>query len=449
MFDPKSISTFRFTGSSFDPASGRLSLGYALDDRYAFTERYTFPGVSRSLSPAETSVLERLVRLLHLAAGVSYFKTSVPPNIEIEGPGLSPGTAGFFNKLYVNGLGEFAFKNSLFLRGRVNFPVDLRSADSEPVELEKKTNGFLIPLGGGKDSLVTFEIVKRLGRPLATYILGDFPAIREVASSLHVPCFVAGRTIDPLLLRLNQEGAYNGHVPISSIFSLSALIVGVLHGFPTVLASQERSANSGNILHDGMEVNHQYSKSLEFERDFSELLQGEVSPGVRHFSLLRSFSEVHIAKLFARFPAYHQIFTSCNASFRLSSERKKIWCGKCPKCRFVFLILAPFLPKDRVLQIFGKNLLADTEQLVGYLDLLGLGEMKPFECVGEFDEARWSLAALAGSDDWKNEIVVKALLNRIPDVWDTSLLTNEIFSLSPEHCLPAELERAVHEFARA
>ena len=464
MFQPDNQKVFTFTGRAFDLESGKLSLGYSLGTDYHFEETYQFPRPSRSLTDGEKQVVEKLVFFLHLAAGVSYYKAAIPESIQIESGELGPEAARFFSDLYLHGLGEFSFRNSLSLTNRCQFPQGERTFSSkgavepktrEPEELTPEfelSKRFLIPLGGGKDSLVTVEILRTLPYPMATFVLGDFPVIEEVAKRTETPLFVVKRRLDPLLFELNKQGAYNGHVPISAIFSLTAILTAVLQDFSTVVASQERSASSGNVVYEGREINHQYSKSFAFEEALHNLLKSDVSPALSYFSLLRPLSELHIAKIFSRLEEYHSRFTSCNRAFHLNGSQisgpgRGLWCGNCPKCRFVFLALAPFLSKKELLQIFGQNLLAQIDQLQGFLDILGLGEMKPFECVGEFEEAWWCLSELARTPEWKSDPLLQVLIQLAPEL----LHENEnsiLFSLGTEHLLDAEMKRVVHEFAR-
>ena len=98
----------------------------------------------------------------------------------------------------------------------------------------------------------------------------------------------------------------------------------------------------------------------------------------------------------ARETRFDHVFSSCNRNFHILGERPvNRWCGVCPKCHFVFLALAPFMPKPRLMGIFGRNLLDEPEQAPGFDALLEYQDHKPFECVGEGRESRAAMAALA------------------------------------------------------
>ncbi|MHB1993531.1 MAG: endonuclease domain-containing protein, partial [Metallibacterium scheffleri] len=171
---------------------------------------------------------------------------------------------------------------------------------------------------------------------------------------------------------------------------------------------------------------------------------------LHYCSLLRPWSELAVTRAFARLPQYFGVFSSCNRNFRiLGPKPSDRWCGQCPKCHFVFLALAPFLPKPRLLAIFGRNLLDDETQTAGFDALLEYGEHKPFECVGEGAEARAAMAALAQRPEWREDAVVARFRNAILAQLDAGALALEPW-LMPQgaHGVPARLAPAL-AFLRA
>jgi UDP-N-acetyl-alpha-D-muramoyl-L-alanyl-L-glutamate epimerase len=193
------------------------------------------------------------------------------------------------------------------------------------------------------------------------------------------------------LAKLNQEGsAYNGHIPISAIFASVGTIVAILTGKCDVVMSNEYSANEPTLEYQGVAINHQYSKSQEFERDYQKLLSILFGDSIRYYSLLRPYSEVRIAELFSQsaFDKYKDVFSSCNRAFVHTSDRMS-WCGECSKCAFTFLALSPFIERSQLEAIWGgKNLLLDPELQATYKQLLGIEGDKPLDCVGEVKESR-------------------------------------------------------------
>jgi hypothetical protein len=225
------------------------------------------------------------------------------------------------------------------------------------------------------------------------------------------------RRLDPRLFELNAQGAFNGHVPITGILSAIALAAAVLRGFDAVAMSNEHSASAPNLEIDGAAVNHQYSKSLAFEADLAAHLRRRISPDLAYFSLLRPLSEIEIARRFSRCRAYFPVFRSCNTAFKQSpEERRRQWCRECPKCRFVFLALGPFVAKAELVGIFGRNLLDDPGQADGFAALCGLGRHKPFECVGETAESTALMAHLGRHPDWRDDAAVRRLHADFPSL---------------------------------
>jgi hypothetical protein len=94
-----------------------------------------------------------------------------------------------------------------------------------------------------------------------------------------------------------------------------------------------------------------------------------------------------------------------------AAERGGDWCGNCPKCRFVFLALAPFVGKSTLLGIFGRDLLDDPAQFPGFAALCGEGEHKPFECVGEIAESAAAMSHLGRHPEWRDDAVVRQMLD--------------------------------------
>ena len=267
-----------------------------------------------------------------------------------------------------------------------------------------------MPIGGGKDSPVALEVVRRAGREPVAFSVGTAtPIVGEVAAA-GVAHAIARRTLDPQLAGLNAEGALNGHIPVTAVVSTIALMAAVLHDCDAVAMANERSASEANLVWDGLAVNHQWSKGVDFERGMRKTLASEVATGLDYRSVLRPAGELAIARAFAALPAYHPVFTSCNRVFRLDPARRHgHWCGECDKCRFVSLALAPYLAPEALRAILRRDPLDEPEQLDGFLDLAGLREHKPFECVGEEAESLAAMALLADRPAWADHAIVRAL----------------------------------------
>jgi UDP-N-acetyl-alpha-D-muramoyl-L-alanyl-L-glutamate epimerase len=445
LFDPSSFRSFRFTDRALD-ARGRVTLRYALDRGPSFVETFQLPlaadgGVQRELSERERVDANGLLALLHWVAGVSYYKTALPPQVEFEADPPPPATAALLEALYSEGLGELAYTNALAALPRPRFGGHADSPPGPSRARVGRPRRVLVPVGGGKDSAVALEIVRRAGCELALFSVGDPPPIARTVAAAGLPRLLVARTLDPRLRALNDAGAINGHVPITAIVSCVAALTAALNGFDAVAMANERSASAGNVEWDGVRVNHQFSKSLRAERLLSAALAELVPGGPRVFSVLRPASELAIARAFARMERYHAAFTSCNASFRLDPAlRASSWCCECPKCRFVFLVLAPFSEPSRLREIFGRDLLDEDAQYEGFALLTATGGHKPFECVGEEQESIAAIRLLASDARWREHRVVRRLAAEVLSRFDAAQGDPaRVLALSDDHDLPAGL----------
>ena len=455
-FDRDGITCFRFVACAFDAATGVARLAYAFDDGPELVETISIPGAPFVLDDARVGAVEQALRLLHLIGGVSYYKAAVPPEICIDGYAIDADTAAFLEEVYVNGLGEFAYRNGLTLRGRIRFPVATAPAgpavEAPPLDLGDQA---LVAIGGGKDSLVSIEALREAGVAQRVTWVGGSQLIRACAERTGLPMLNIDRQLAPQLFELNRQGAWNGHIPVTAINSAILVLAAVLTDANQVVFSNERSASYGSqiMLDDGSgtgEVNHQWSKSWAFEHDFALHVRRHVAADLHYYSLLRPLSELAVARQFAKTDRYDAHFSSCNRNFHLLGERPaNRWCGVCPKCHFVFLALAPFMPKPRLVGIFGRNLLDDLAQVPGYDALLEYQDHKPFECVGEGRESRAAMAALAARPEWREDAVVERFAREIlPRLDPAELDMAALLQIDQEHAIPPALwERVRAPFA--
>ena len=406
------MSKFQFKSYSLDEAKNAVVLKYAVDDIYFFEEVISFANARpfSLLNPEEQKAFLRALDNLSIAAGISYYKAFVPDIIELDDNlQLTEDEAQFWRSFYVNGLSEFAYKNKISLEEKVKFPF-VKNLQKKPFDLSTSET-VLVPVGGGKDSNVTIEILRENGFDVMLFSVRSLKIINDCIKAADLPSLMVDRIISPELIRLNKEGiTLNGHVPITGIICFIALATAILNGYSAVVFSNERCADEGNVLG----ANHQWSKSFEAEKMISEQIKKHIV-NIDCFSLLRPYSELFIASKFAELKKYHGVFTSCNKAFFVDKDKRiDHWCADCDKCRFVFLVLAVFMDKQELVNIFGGvNLLDESHQESGYKELLGLSGHKPFECVGEVDECRAALCRLAELPEWSEDYIVKELISQV------------------------------------
>jgi UDP-N-acetyl-alpha-D-muramoyl-L-alanyl-L-glutamate epimerase len=382
------IESFHATDFDFDPSSGTVYLRYRFSPELRFEERFELGGPLR-LDAGEQEGFERILRLLHAAAGTSYYKAFAPRIVSLESGPLTASEHRLVSDLYDKGLREFAFTNRLDVPLDVDVQVHAAPGSPEPntsVRAAGPGGGIAVPIGGGKDSIVVLEALRGLdglADPIPVAV-NPAPAAMRIAEVSGLELVPIKRMLDPKLFELNRAGALNGHVPVTAIVSLAVIAAGYAHGYATTVMSLESSADEPTRRIGSTEINHQWSKSSEFEYALKEILT-EISTGIRYGSALRDLSELDVASCFAGMTKYHQIFRSCNRAFALDGGVDG-WCNDCPKCRFVFLMLATSLDPGELVHIFGADLFRTPGQIQGFRDLLDT-ERKPFECVGTLAES--------------------------------------------------------------
>jgi len=446
-FDKHQVACFRFVRCDFAADTGVAQLVYAFDNGPELVETVTIPGAPFVLEGARADAVQQALRLLHLIAGVSYYKAGVPAQVRIDSYAVDADTAALVETVYLNGLGEFAYRNGLNLRGRFRLPVEGEAVAAPALGLREHA---LVAIGGGKDSLVSIEALRTLGIAETVTWIGGSQLIRACAERTGLPTLNIGRTLAPELFELNRQGAWNGHIPVTAVNSAIMVLAALLQGVDQVVFSNERSASYGSQIPGTGEVNHQWSKGWVFEQAFGEHLEKHVAADLHYYSLLRPLSELAVARQFARTDFYDAHFSSCNRNFHILGERPvNRWCGVCPKCHFVFLALAPFMPKTRLVGIFGRNLLDDPDQAGGFDALLEFQDHKPFECVGEGRESRAAMATLAARPEWNEDALVKRFIQEIqPQLDGAELQIEPLLVLEGEHRIPAAIwERLRANFA--
>lgn len=336
-----------------------------------------------------SKMVKNIVFNIGMIESISYFKATCSPHFCIKCGKLDSFQENWFKKLFYLGLGEFRYINNIEVKkeGLVEF-----ISMGEKIEVEENqsaSSGIIIPVGGGKDSNVTLDLLKDYKKDSLVFLIGSKNVSLDCAKEAGYTdnqIIEIKRIIDKNLLDLNKKGFLNGHTPFSAIVAFISYLVSYLLDKKYIALSNEDSANESNV--EGDNINHQYSKTIEFENDFREYANKYLKAKVEYFSMLRPISELQIAMLFSKIEKYHKIFKSCNVG---SKSEPWVWCCDCPKCLFVFIILSPFLYKQKIIDIFGEDLFEKENLLKTFIELCGYSENKPFECVGTYDEIRFAV----------------------------------------------------------
>lgn len=461
---------------------------------HQFTPTLTLPGIPASAFSwlASDEATQYLLNLGMIEA-ISYWKATCSPLFEVRAGYLHAEQLMWWHELYLNGLGEFWYHNQIdvtepdllefvctadqptesslplaahSISGSVSGDVlaaavantTLSSNELENSHTQTRTR-FLVGVGGGKDSAVTLGLLDQLNEQNgqrfaygALLLTPQSPAAdRVVTHSLATTAIRVYRVIDPHLLELNHQGYLNGHTPFSAYFAFMSVFAARIYGFDTVVVSNEQSANEGNLEWHGRTINHQYSKTYQFEtlfRSYLETYFGQQPIRPQYFSILRPLNELQIAQAFSQFPAFWPVFRSCNIG-----QKTDTWCHHCPKCVFVFIVLACFLDEAVLVgQIFEKNLLDEINLLPIVEQLIGYKANKPFECVGSQLEVLTALKHIITNHqnaDKPLPAVLAVIQEKLGSQLSTAPKLSELLAgWVSEHHIPSDLEFPLKELLK-
>lgn len=368
------------------------------------------------------NLLNQMVFHLGLVELISYYKCVCSKTIVIKCGYLNEEQINWWNKLYYNGLGEFLYVNNIDITEDEFVNIECLGEKIEVADVSYQGVGNLIPIGGGKDSNVSLELLSSEYDTNTCFIINPKEvhlACADAALYTDDKIFKVERKIDQNLIELNKEGYLNGHTPFSAMVAFLTYICAYFANKKYIVLSNEASANEATIL--GTNINHQYSKTYEFENDFNTYTKKYFNIDIKYFSLLRPLSELQIAKLFAHYKKYHHIFKSCNVG---SKELLWKWCCNCAKCLFIYIILSPFLAKEELIDIFGEDLYENKDLLNIFIELLGYSDKKPFECIGTYQEVRLAVSLTITKRKEELPYLLKYYQNNYPLELNDEMLTS-------------------------
>lgn len=442
----KKYKKFIYKGFSIKEERSNLKIRFSfkIEPDIKFSPEITIEGIEESqINNLDKEIINNLVFHLGLMEIPSYWKATCSPEIVIEAGFLTAEQIRWWKNLLLNGMGQFFYTNKVNFTypNFIEIKIKRNAQSFKPSEGKLAREKILIPVGGGKDSIVTLEVLKKVGKQnLDCLTLNPTQAIlRVIETAGYKNPIIVRRKIDKNLLELNQKGYLNGHTPFSAYIAFLSVTCAVFFDFNKIAVSNEQSANEENLVFLGKKINHQYSKSFHFENAFASYAQRYLSKDIHFFSFLRPLYEIQICRLFSQYPQYFPYFKSCN-----KGQGGNRWCGDCPKCIFVFTALYPFLKEKGLKKIFGQNLFERENIWLTILALIGEKGHKPFECVGTKEE---TLAALylslqkAQAKGPLPHVLMKFKNEILPKHLDLDQLSEKIpSSWNKEHNLPTDLE---------
>jgi UDP-N-acetyl-alpha-D-muramoyl-L-alanyl-L-glutamate epimerase len=382
--------------------------------------RFTF---AREPSRISREILDNLVFHLGLAEMPSYWKATCSPRVLVRAGALGPSQTAFWTRVLTEGMGEFHFKNRTPFTDPGFVTIEAEGGRGHAVSADRLERGHVVPVGGGKDSLVTLDLLGQRTEEITAIAINPPPSTDEAIRIAGVtdPVVVA-RQIDPRLLQLNEAGFLNGHTPFGVVIGFASALAAVLLGRKYIALSNESSSDHATLLYRGKVINHQYGKSSAFEAAMHAYLAEHVAQDLHYFSLLRPFNELRIAQRFSELSRFHPVVRSCNRG-----RKTDAWCGRCPKCLSTFIVLAPFMERVDLVEIFGEDLLASPEARALLPSLLSDdGAERPFECVATPAELRAALTLCGEAGERLDRASMEVLTQR-----------------SERHLAPEDLDRLV------
>lgn len=385
-----------------------------------YAHQFTLPS---EVNPGDDAV-RRLARWLAVIHSCYLFTIEYFTDIVTDFP-LSDEERRFFEKTIYNGMAEFRYVNSL--------PIDLTTTvrgtgnPQPPAQTFGSPSGRLLLNGGGKDGLVSAMLLRDSNLDYELFQIGTGVAQAKAATAIGKTAFVFRREMD----EHRTSGQYKGHCPTSAAIAIAAALTAYTNGKRDVIASNESSANEPTLELDGVVVNHQYSKSVEFEHDINDLLVTCRVP-VRYFSLLRPLHELQIITLLATYPDIWTQFISCNHGFR-----RGYWCMACAKCAFISLVTTAISPA-LASTVFSTDDALQTPALFDHVaSLVDPHITKPLECVGTLIECQVAAKRIAANSEITLSPEMRTLLERTSQHVTDDHADAVLHRLDEHHLIPA------------
>jgi len=200
----------------------QISFNFSVPPDIKFQSKILVRNVSqRDIKRVGESAIDNLVFHLGMAESLSYWKATCSPEIIVNAGALTLQQINWWKDLLLQGMGEFFYQNRIDFTQEEFIQIISPSRQSSP---KKQSNprlspNILIPIGGGKDSIVTLELLKKSKQKINAFVLNPKHEQKEILkiTGLKNPIIVE-RTIDPRLLELNRRGYLNGQNPKQVLF---------------------------------------------------------------------------------------------------------------------------------------------------------------------------------------------------------------------------------------
>lgn len=434
-------SSFTFVSYSVDTVRSIVSFTYRVEFEAGkvktYTDRLMFPDVSpEQWKQVSEDVLRPTLQSLLLMLGINYWSVFPTKNIRIEGFALTREQAQFWDTLYLNGLAEFFYDMQMDFTDLIAFPYEASITPSTPARFEHPQRALLLN-GAGKDSILSAEMLKAAGTPFDFFAFAPTRAHERIGTLVGAKTISVTRRRDPRANMVRGFYGISNAYPSVSTFTFVAVLLAQALGYDSIIFSNERSADFGNLTYRGLPVNHQWCKSSEAEAMTNEYIQRFIAPNITTRSLLRTYSELEIVRRFVKYPQYLKRVTSCNSYFGFTPLEQRFlrtpyWCKQCPKCVFLFACFSAYLPKKEVVCMFGADLYTKKRLLPLFKSILGLEGCKPLDCVGEPAEMILAMHYALERGAYTGEPAMQVFEEHFPATYDFKKLEREVIDSSQQ-----------------
>jgi len=341
-----------------------------------------------------------------------------PEKIIIQGSSFSEKQIKFWKDFYLKVASQFFFLNQIPFKYAAEIVFENVASENKYLNSWKvEKNKAILGIGGGKESLTSFGLLKKTNLDLSLLRVPekDLKVGKDMVDKLTV-----GHLKEELDPNAKIHTIYRQpHLDIKKFFNYDKptfgpevarvlflmLFLSKRNGYQDFIVGTERSSNFRNTFWDGHTINHQYGKTSEFLHEFNHYVNTFFNDKIRYYSSLEHIFEYKIMKYFAKLEEWnHQKCLSCNVILGLGGSTNKVWCGKCPKCAFTYVLYRSVFTKEKTDKIFKTEMFQNLEL---FLPLMDIEEnVKPFECVGEKKEVWLALEDALSIDDTTNEPVL-------------------------------------------
>lgn len=441
----KQYKNFYFEKFEFNNKTLEAKFYYNFDKELFFEEKISFLDTNFALrKDLNLEIINNILFHIHIALWISYYKFYPTKKLILKTWKIDEFQINFFQKFYLNWLGEFFYRNNINPNWLLNFICE-SDTNFEKIDFDL-SDKYLLAVWWWKDSIVSIELLKKMWKQLdlVTFAVNDNILYENTTKNSWLNRLFIKRELSKNILDVIKIWSYNWHVPITWMIAFILELVSYIYDYKFIVLSNEASANFENTIWKWVKINHQWSKSLDFEIDFGEYVLNYISNEVKYFSFLRPFYELKIAEIFSKvWKKYFTSFSSCNTNFKifkkennLKLQDQKYWCNECPKCAFVYTILRPFLTKEEILSIFWKELYEDEKLENLFRELLWISWIKPFECVWTNEEVILAMKMSLDKWQWKIPFILEIFQKEI-----NSKMTDNDFELLKQKLLIQNFEK--------